>query len=149
MTINSNVQRDATPAKAQVAAVCWRKHRGEIQVLLITSRETKRWVVPKGWVMEDVTAAKAAGLEAWQEAGVTGHINEQSMGYFHYDKVMSPTRQVPCSVQVFDLQVERLAESFPERKQRSRKWFSVDDAMQKVCEPSLRAIFANLPATIG
>lgn len=144
--LNSPVQPQAAqPCAVQFGALCWRMHRGKVEVLLITSRETGRWVIPKGWAIDGLTPASAAAREAWEEAGVEGEINDSGLGEFHYDKVLRPSKFLPCAVQVFGLRVSRLAEQFPERKQRRRKWFDAETAARKVNEPELRELLADLP----
>lgn len=132
--------------RTQYAALCWRAHRGRIEVLLITSRDTGRWVIPKGWPMADLAPYAAAAREAWEEAGVEGTAGEDALGVYAYDKVMKPGHALPCAVAVYPLRVERLADRFPERKERRRKWFAAEKAARKVAEPDLRAIFASLAA---
>lgn len=140
---------DGPADPAQYAALCWRMHRGKVEVLLITSRDTGRWVIPKGWPMEKLSPAQAALQEAWEEAGVRGAIAETSIGSFNYTKVLSPKRSVQCAVQVFALRVSELADKFPERKERRRKWFSAEKAAGKVMEPELRHLLADLPNFLG
>jgi 8-oxo-dGTP pyrophosphatase MutT (NUDIX family) len=129
----------------QVAALCWRKHRDQVQVLLITSRDTGRWVLPKGWPMSGCTAAETAAREAWEEAGVEGRITPEVLGLFGYDKVLAPGQAQPCMVSVYALRVAGLARRFPERKERRRKWFTAEKAARKVAEAELR----NLLAAVG
>ena len=128
----------------QVAALCWRKHRDRIEVLLITSRDTGRWVLPKGWPMEGRDGPGAAAQEAWEESGVEGEIAPALLGLFGYDKVVSPKLAHPCMVSVYALRVTSLARHFPERKERRRKWFSAEKAARKVMEPELRNLLAGL-----
>ena len=132
-------------AASQNAALCWRMHRGRVQVLLITSRDTGRWIVPKGWPMPGKTAAETAGTEAWEEAGVQGTPDAADpIGVYHYDKLRTPKKPVPCVVSVFSLRVQGLADKFPERKQRRRKWFDARKAARKVAEPELRRLLSQL-----
>ena len=77
----------ACAVAAQSAALCWRMHKGRVQVLLITSRDTGRWVIPKGWPMTGLSSAAAAAREAWEEAGVEGKVQETVLGTFVYDKL--------------------------------------------------------------
>lgn len=133
----------------QIGALCWRMHRGKVEVLLITSRDTGRWVIPKGWAMTDRSDPEAAAQEAWEEAGVTGDLGTQSVGTYDYDKVLKPGLLLPCRVAVYPIRVGKLAEKFPERKVRRRKWFVAGKAARKVAEPSLRDILAHLTETGG
>ena len=79
---------DQAPEGQQVAALCYRFEKKALRVLLITSRDTGRWVLPKGWMMGGMTAADAAAQEAWEEAGVVGGADDQAVGYFSYDKIL-------------------------------------------------------------
>ncbi|MEF3047241.1 NUDIX hydrolase [Pseudotabrizicola sp. L79] len=130
--------------RSQYGAVCWRLHRGKVEVLLVTSRDTGRWVIPKGWPCGKLSGPHSAAQEAWEEAGVEGQITETSLGVYTYLKRRLPKDPLPCAVTVFPLRVARLAEKFPERKERQRKWFAARKAARKVDEPELRQILSNL-----
>lgn len=132
--------------RSQYGAICWRMHRGAVEVLLITSRDTGRWVIPKGWPIDGLDPAASAAREAWEEAGVTGQTGTAPLGLYSYDKVLAPEASLPCAVAVFPLRVEELAAKFPERKERRRKWFDAAKAARKVAEPELRALFQSLAA---
>ncbi len=141
-----------TTLATQVAALCWRLHKGAVQVLLITSRDTGRWVIPKGWPIMGLTAAGSAAREAWEEAGVEGKTLDQPLGQYLYDKIARPATALPCSVAVFPLRVEALRNRFPERKQRRRKWFPATEAALLVAEAELRLLFelaAQRPELLG
>jgi len=124
----------------QYAALCWRLHKRGIEVLLITSRDTGRWILPKGWPMGALAPAQAAAIEAWEEAGVHGVVSDEPLSFYSYDKVLVSAPCLPCLVTVFPLHVTALAARFPERKERRRKWFSPEKAAKKVAEPELRAL---------
>lgn len=130
----------------QVAALCWRLHKGRVEVLLVTSRDTGRWVLPKGWPVDGRTAGGSAEVEAWEEAGVRGTARPEALGYFSYDKVMTPDTALPCLVSVHALEVEGVERRFPERKQRRRKWFEASRAARKVAEPELRDLLERIAA---
>ncbi len=140
---------DTTPGgdatRTQYGAVCWRMHRGKVEVLLITSRDTGRWVIPKGWPISGLSPAGTAAREAWEEAGVEGDILAEELGAFGYEKALGPSQSVPCSVQVFGLRVAELKAKFPEKKERRRKWFGCEKAARKVAEPELRQLLLALP----
>lgn len=124
----------------QNGALCWRMHRDRVEVLLITSRDTGRWVIPKGWPIEGMGSAEAAAREAWEEAGVEGQVATECSGLFSYVKRFGAHAGIPCVVAVHALRVRALARAFPERNQRRRKWFSLADAARKVAEPELKAL---------
>ena len=132
--------------RSQYGALCWRMHRGRVEVLLITSRDTGRWVIPKGWPMEGRRPDEAAAQEAWEEAGVTGESGVTALGLFSYDKARKSKEALPCVVTVYPLRVERLAARFPERAERRRRWFTAERAARLVAEPELRAMLAQLAA---
>ena len=94
----------------QVAALCWRhspKRGSQLEVLLITSLNSKRWIMPKGWPEPDLSPAENAAREAFEEAGVTGKISPQPIGSYHYLKERKDGGGVPCSVEVFALAVTK------------------------------------------
>ncbi len=146
MIINGNTSFAVGPIDpgGQYGALCWRMHRGRAQVLLITSRDTGRWIIPKGWPVATRTAAGSAALEAWEEAGVEGTVAAAPFGLFSYDKLLKPGVTQPCVVTVFTLRVAQLRRRFPERKERRRKWFDAATAARKVAEPELRGLLATL-----
>lgn len=133
----------------QIAALCWRQRRGQIEVLLITSRDTGRWVVPKGWPMDGHSDPEAAAMEAWEEAGVRGDITDVALGRFQYDKFnpAKPTKR--CEVTVYPLRVARLEPKFPERNERRRKWFSARKAAKAVHESELADLILKASAELG
>ena len=136
----------AEPCAAQLGALCWRMERGRLQILLITSRDTGRWVIPKGWPMAGKSMAEAAAIEAWEEAGVEGLVHDAAWGQFRYDKAVAAAPSIPCIVSVFGLRVAQLRRRFPERKQRRRKWFSADQAQGLVAEAGLSALLRDIHA---
>lgn len=136
----SNREPDREP-RAQCAALPWRRSTdGGAEVLLITSRETRRWVIPKGWPMKKLRSAEAAAQEAFEEAGVTGEIERAPVGVFHYDKRLKSGRLQHVRVTVFALNVTAEADAYPEAGQRERSWLSPVDAAALVDEPELRAL---------
>jgi 8-oxo-dGTP pyrophosphatase MutT (NUDIX family) len=108
--------------------LCWRWQGNDLKVLLVTSRDTGRWIIPKGWPIPEMTAAASAAAEAWEEAGVEGAVADLPIGMFHYDKIIGPVQAIPCIVSVYPILVSRLRNRFPEVLQRQRKWFSPDKA---------------------
>ncbi len=134
---------DKSGAKLQYGALCWRPGVDGVEVLLITSRDTGRWVIPKGWPMPGLSPEAAAAQEAWEEAGAEGVMNPLCVGRFGYQKCLSVTASVPCAVVVYAMRVEGLAKNFPEIKERRRKWFSLSEAATLVAEPELAVIIAQ------
>jgi 8-oxo-dGTP pyrophosphatase MutT (NUDIX family) len=111
-----------------------------LRILLITSRETGRWVVPKGWPMKNRSPSEAAAIEALQEAGVLGWISGLSIGRFHYVKRLAGDVVTPCDVEVFPMRVTREKSRWREKHQRTRRWFPRDEAAASVQEPELRRL---------
>jgi 8-oxo-dGTP pyrophosphatase MutT (NUDIX family) len=128
-------------ATSQFAALPWRRMPdGRVLVLLITSRETRRWVIPKGWPMLDRNPAQAAAQEAYEEAGVVGEAGARPIGAYSYGKRLRDGVVQNVHVKVFPLEVlvERLA--FPEQAQRDKRWISPAEAADLVDEPELQEI---------
>ncbi|MDF3853319.1 NUDIX hydrolase [Paracoccus sp. P2] len=132
------------PPDMQVAALCLNEASGD--VLLVTSRGTGRWIVPKGWPMAGRSLADAARQEAWEEAGVKGRVGEVEIGRYHYDKDQDRGFAIPVEVRVFPLYVEALETQFPEAQERQRRWFAPQDAARMVAETGLQQILRRLPA---
>lgn len=133
---------DATKSdvRSQFAALCYRVEDGAPEVLLITSRGTGRWILPRGWPMDGMTPAEAAAQEAWEEAGVRGKVRDLCIGIYAFNKELDDGQRLPCIVSVFPLKVKTLAKEFPEAKQRKRKWFSPAQAASRVNEPELKRL---------
>ena len=135
--------------RTQFGALCWRRSGDEIQVLLVTSRRRKRWIIPKGWPQDRATPVNAAVAEAWEEAGVEGKAKATCLGIFSYDKTVTATQVAPCVVAIFPMRVKKLRRDFPEASQRKRKWFSLAKAAELVSEPELAAIIKRFdPANV-
>lgn len=126
--------------RTQFGALCWRVKNGELQILLITSRRSRRWIIPKGWPMDQETPVMAAMTEAWEEAGVEGKESSVCLGIFSYHKELEPGEALPCVVAVFPVKVSKLAKSYPEKSDRRRKWFTPKKAAKLVAEPELAAM---------
>lgn len=125
--------------KTQFAALPFRESLdARPEVLLITSRDTGRWVIPKGWPMKGKKPHEAAAQEAWEEAGVLGRVVKKSLGHYDYDKAAPDrTTSVRCRVKVFPLAVEAVDSAWPEFGQRRRHWFPMGEAAGLVDEKEL------------
>lgn len=126
--------------RSQFAALCYRKVEGKLRFLLVTSRRTKRWIIPKGWPETGMTPAEAAGLEAMEEAGVKGKMSDRCVGVFSYAKHVTDDIDLPCVVMVYPMRVKKLLRDYPEKSERRRKWFSRKQAAAKVDEPELKKL---------
>jgi 8-oxo-dGTP pyrophosphatase MutT (NUDIX family) len=128
----------------QVAALPVRKGTdGQFEVLLVTSRETGRWVIPKGWPSRRLSDRDAAAREARQEAGVVGTMKSRPIGTYRYRKV-EPAGTRLLDVTVFLLKVEKEMKRWSEQDQRRRTWFKADAAARRVREPSLQKLIREL-----
>jgi 8-oxo-dGTP pyrophosphatase MutT (NUDIX family) len=128
----------APPSRVQVAALPWRRTPdGRVEVMLVTSRGTGRWVLPKGWPEGGETLFHAAEREAEEEAGVTGGIAHAPLGSFFYGKRQPSGLEKRCEVRVFPLEVDREADRWPEAGVRTREWLSAETAASRVAEPDL------------
>ena len=137
--------RAASSMARQVAALPLRwDDRGRLRILMVTSRDSGRWVMPKGWTMDGKTPWRAAEIEAREEAGAIGRISSTPIGTYVYDKRLKGGARVPCLVTLFPLLVSRLEQRWKEAAQRRRRWFSVDAAARAVNEAELARILADL-----
>ncbi len=130
----------------QCAALPFSWDEGELRILLVTSRETHRWVLPKGWKEKRLAPHALAAKEAFEEAGIVGEVGRRPIGRYDYLKRGPRDRVIPCSVRVFPLRVERLLDDWPERRQRQRRWFSPAEAATAVEEDGLVALLLGLAA---
>jgi len=127
----------AMPCRVQVAALPWRRTDQGVEVMLITSRDTGRWVIPKGWPEGQEDLYEAAAREAAEEAGLSGSVSRFEIGRYYYGKRQSSGMEARCEVLVFPMKIDQVAEKWPERKKRKRKWFSPQAAAAMVREPDL------------
>ena len=131
-----------TPIHRQLAALCHRKGEKGREVLLVTSSEG-RWILPKGWPMDGCTPAATAAQEAWEEAGIRGVVSEACLGFYSYTKTLPEGGTIPCIAAIFPLEVQDLADDFPEAGRRRRKWFTPAKAASRISEPDLKKILRN------
>jgi 8-oxo-dGTP pyrophosphatase MutT (NUDIX family) len=115
--------------------------------MLVTSRETRRWIIPKGWPHKGKAPHHSAAREAFEEAGLVGAIAMRPVGSFAYRKRLKSGRFVVCEVHVFPLRVRSQTKRWPERRQRRVKWVSAKEAADTVREPKLSAIIRRLART--
>ena len=97
----------STSHQIQYGVLPWRMMGGILQILIITTRNTRRWIVPKGWPIEGKSPREAVAMEAMEEAGVEGAVSRKALGWFHYDKLRKSGELLPCKVQVFAMEVTR------------------------------------------
>ena len=132
--------------KKQVGALPVKTDKnGALRVLLVTSRETRRLVIPKGWPWPGVKDHKAAAEEAREEAGIRGKIGKEPVGSYTYDKRRT-SGSVPVRVKVFLLAVQEELDDWPERDERERKWLTPAKAAEAVVEEELAELILAVAA---
>lgn len=135
--------------RRQVAALPWRDGPAGIEILLVTSRETRRWVTPKGGRMIGKTDAEAAAQEAWEEAGVRGRITPEPLGVFRYLKQLKRRAPRWCIVSLYALEVVELLDHWQEAHERERRWMPVMIAADLVQEAELGALIRGFQGARG
>jgi 8-oxo-dGTP pyrophosphatase MutT (NUDIX family) len=133
--------------RAQYAALPWRLGEG-VEILLATSRDTRRWVIPKGWPMKGRSPHGAAAVEAEEEAGLVGKIEKKKFGSFHYRKRLKNGAALLCRVDVFPMRVTRQRKSWPEMHQRVTQWYPWATAAEQVAEPELKSLILAFGETL-
>jgi 8-oxo-dGTP pyrophosphatase MutT (NUDIX family) len=138
------------PVRLQVAALCYRRQERGIEVLLVSSLHTGRWILPKGWPMKGRDAAEAAATEAWEEAGaVISRVDPEPVGTYRYTKVFRGGAGATCETTVYLMEVETLADEYPQEGRRQRIWVSPGEAADAVDEPGLRDLLQSLDTRLG
>jgi 8-oxo-dGTP pyrophosphatase MutT (NUDIX family) len=130
---------DGAEPRNQYAALAWRLGE-EVEILLITSRDTRRWVIPKGWPMKGRKPHATAATEALQEAGLLGKIEKKKLGSYYYRKRLKNGAMLLCRVDVFPLRVIRQRKNWPEKNQRMTQWFPCLAAVEQVAEEELKEL---------
>lgn len=129
----------------QFGAICVRPDPlNGLEVLLITTRETHRWSIPKGWPIAGLKPHEVAKREAWEEAGIKGKVRKRPLGYYTYLKTLADKTKVPSMVTVYLIAVRTAAAKFPECNQRTLEWISPFEAAMRVSEPELKGLIAGL-----
>lgn len=136
-------------AGVQYGALPWRMNDHGVQILLITSRRTRRWIIPKGWPMDGYKPTTCAAREAEEEAGVTGEIGKSAVGHFRYMKLLRNGMEMPCRVEVFPLKVTKECNNWDEEDARQRRWCSVREAAAAVAEPQLKMVIRRFGAHLA
>ena len=149
MAILARIARDVKlmfrrPPRQQYAALCYRmKKKQGLEVLLVTSRDTGRWVIPKGWPMPGKKSHTVAEREAYEEAGVKGKAEREPLGYYTYLKGLNYGLKVICRVQVHALKVDEMLKQFPEKGARQVEWVTCAEAAARVNEPDLKTLLLS------
>jgi 8-oxo-dGTP pyrophosphatase MutT (NUDIX family) len=114
-----------------------------LEILLVSSRETRRWVIPKGWPMKGKADHQAAAQEAYEEAGLDGRIVDRPIGEYPYLKRLKSGVARPVTVDVYPMQVTGEHATWPEKGQRTLRWMNPVEAALAVQEPELRDLIAR------
>ena len=130
--------------RRQYAALPYTVREGQAEVMLITSRDTRRWIIPKGWPEKKVAPADLAAREAYEEAGLVGRTTQQPCGRYRYEKRLKSGKSATCDVDVYLLQVERELDDWPEKGQRERRWMTPAQAALLVSEAGLIELLLDL-----
>jgi 8-oxo-dGTP pyrophosphatase MutT (NUDIX family) len=130
----------------QYAALPYRTVGRRTEILLITSRRTRRWIIPKGWPMNGLRPQEAAAIEAAEEAGIHGQIADRPVGSYRYLKHLKDEQTMAVQVLVFPFLVELHTEDFKEQGQRRAHWFGYQEAASLVAEPALRHLIRDFGA---
>lgn len=125
------------PFKEQCAVLAYRPSKKGAKIVLVTSLETHRWVLPKGNIVDGLSARDSAKLEAFEEAGVEGSPEKQAFGTYEYEKTEIKGGGL-CRVSVFPMVVDRILDKWPEKDARKREWMTIDKAAEAVNEGDLR-----------
>jgi 8-oxo-dGTP pyrophosphatase MutT (NUDIX family) len=140
------MRTETVTRKVQYAALPWRSTPAGIEVLLITTLNTRRWIVPKGWPLDGLAPHESAAQEALEEAGISGKIEPGAIGSFHYEKLRKNGERVSCAVDVFPLRVELQHKRWMEKGARELCWCSIQEALARIGEPGLRQLIARFAA---
>jgi 8-oxo-dGTP pyrophosphatase MutT (NUDIX family) len=133
----------------QVAALPWRHGKHGVEILLVTTRTTKRWLIPKGWTMEGKADHEAAAIEAHEEAGVRGKADTVPAGQYGYLKFLKSGKPRHVTVQVFAIAVEEVLDNWPEQQERLRQWVSPQQALTMIGEPELLPVISAFASRHG
>ena len=125
----------------QYAALPYRANgKSKLEIMLVTSRGTRRWIIPKGWPKRGKSPYDTAAKEAFEEAGVVGKVSRRPIGSYPYDKILETGDKASCRVDVFALRVTRQRKRWPEKLERQVRWYPPAEAARFVRDPHLRRI---------
>jgi 8-oxo-dGTP pyrophosphatase MutT (NUDIX family) len=141
--------KESVARRIQYAALPFRRNGDGVEVMLVTSRDTGRWVIPKGWPIGRKAPHASAAREALEEAGVVGKAGRDSIGTYTYEKRLVNGTIVICEVQVFPLEVKRQRKDWPEKEEREVRWLSPSEAAKAVQEAALSDIILSMRGLAG
>jgi 8-oxo-dGTP pyrophosphatase MutT (NUDIX family) len=126
----------------QSGVIPYRVRNGRVEILLITTRDRQRWVIPKGGIVSGMTPPASAAKEAWEEAGVIGQVDGTQLGTYKYRK-----RGKIYRVKMYLLPVEIVSSYYPEASIRYRRWLDAKQAMKLIKQTSLKRILKGIIET--
>lgn len=134
----------------QSGALPWRfKRRKKAEVLLVTGRRSGRWMIPKGWPVAGKSLADSAAQEAFEEAGIKGKVDPKPIGTFRHVKQHLLLGTLEVDILVHPMAVERELGDWPERGERTRKWFDLDKAADRVDSEELRELIVQFGKSLS
>ena len=137
----SERRKPKSSRQVQYAALPYRaKGQSQLEIMLVTSRGTRRWIIPKGWPKRGMPPYDTAAKEAFEEAGVIGKVTKRPIGSYPYDKILEKGDKASCRVQVFALRVTHQRKRWPEKRERQVRWYPPAEAARFVRDPHLRRI---------
>lgn len=125
------------------AVIPYRLNEGKLEILLVSSIRKKNWIVPKGYIEFNLTPFESAKKEAYEEAGVVGSNETVEVGQFIADK-----KNRKELIKVYTMEVDEELNDYPEKNLRKRKWFTFDEAMEKVQNPQIKNFIKKLKETL-
>src|SRR5262249_52958937 len=143
--VMSNGSKRPGARRLQYAALPYRMSKKDrAEFMLVTSRETRRWIIPKGWPKRGKSPHRSAAREVFEEAGVIGAVGRRAVGSFSYAKRLKNGRSVECEVRVFPLEEKRQRKEWPEKQERQDKWISEPKAAGKDKDPAISKLIRRV-----
>lgn len=130
------------PRVLQIGALPRRQAEGGVEIMLVSSRKAKQWIIPKGWPIPERSDSAVAAIRALEEAGLLGVVSCRSVGRFYHQKRTARVNSL-IEVLVYPIRVLRQRNRWREKKRRVTHWFSPASAMEKVSNPELRKLISE------
>lgn len=127
----------------QSGVIPYRKNNGVLEILLITSIKKQKWIIPKGYVEFNLSPFESAKKEAFEEAGIIGSNETYELGTIELDLGSGLTH-----MKIFSMEVIKILDDYPEKELRKRKWFTPEEAREKVAVPDISVMIAALQAKV-
>lgn len=122
----------------QAGVIAHRRNGSGLEILLVTSRSSGRWIIPKGNIEADLGPRDSAAMEAFEEGGIRGYVHPRPIGvYDHGNDASRP-------LLVFRMEVHQELPDWPERLERQRQWVTPKDAMSAIDEDGLKELISKV-----